>query len=740
MALDFQEGEANGMTEHFNYELGDDAPKSKRSEDRLGHAPFADRVARVITSVDASNGYVIGIHGPWGSGKSTTLNFVAERIRDHNQVESASPVVHIDFRPWLITGRHDLIGTFLKVLTESLEEGRPKSRKWLRKSADWAKATGVAEAVAKVAMAASDPSGVIVSTIVGNAARRIASSVIGRPLRIPSLQKAHEDMKERLRSADKRILVTVDDIDRLEADEIRSIIQMVKSVGKLPNVVYLLCYDRGIVWRALDGTANRRGPSFAEKIVQQELELPAPRRTRLLTMLDAEIDFLVGATELSTRWERIVSDGIRRWIRSPRDVVRIANAVKFSWPALQGEIDPQDLLAMDGLRLFDADAFNWIRDNRSLILGEDRFMLPPDGAREAVVDRLTEVVPEDARAEVLDLVAVLFPQLAKFLLDEQVIWPVEDHGEVVRRRGIGSGAGYDSYFGLHPSVDAVSLIELNRLVSTTEAREMECVFRRYLNEKDSAGGSMIGSLLEELVVRFRGQHAAEPMQAMLDAIFAVGEEIIGTDTSRTGMFSVQPRAQNHLLIGLMLDAWGPAEAGARLIEAFRKTDSPAFLADTFVSRGRESGVFGPQSSEDTSRVSEADFAVLGEVFLEKIKKAVAEGTLADAPFYFDIVRSWSHLCGPDDPRRWLERGMKDDLAFMVKVCRGLVSYSIDEGERQYDMRDVRDEELYDLTPLNEAAKMHVEDERITNDERNLIATVVQRSTQLLEERQVGDEA
>ena len=59
MALDFQEGEANGMTEHFNYELGDDAPKSKRSEDRLGHAPFADRVARVITSVDASNGYVI---------------------------------------------------------------------------------------------------------------------------------------------------------------------------------------------------------------------------------------------------------------------------------------------------------------------------------------------------------------------------------------------------------------------------------------------------------------------------------------------------------------------------------------------------------------------------------------------------------------------------------------------------------------------------------------------------------
>jgi hypothetical protein len=52
----------------------------------------------------------------------------------------------------------------------------------------------------------------------------------------------------------------------------------------------------------------------------------------------------------------LVRDGIRRWIRSPRDVVRLANAVKFSWPAVESEIDPQDLVAMEGLRLFDASA------------------------------------------------------------------------------------------------------------------------------------------------------------------------------------------------------------------------------------------------------------------------------------------------------------------------------------------------------------------------------------------------
>jgi hypothetical protein len=57
----------------------------------------------------------------------------------------------------------------------------------------------------------------------------------------------------------------------------------------------------------------------------------------------------------------------------PRDVLRLANAVKFSWPTLEGEIDPVDLLAMEGLRLFDTQAFNWIRDNRDFLFRDGHY-------------------------------------------------------------------------------------------------------------------------------------------------------------------------------------------------------------------------------------------------------------------------------------------------------------------------------------------------------------------------------
>jgi ABC-type Na+ transport system ATPase subunit NatA len=65
--------------------LQDDVPKQDPwREDRLGFAAFAERLSKVIVSLEAPNGYVIGLHGKWGSGKSTALNFLNAFLKKHN--------------------------------------------------------------------------------------------------------------------------------------------------------------------------------------------------------------------------------------------------------------------------------------------------------------------------------------------------------------------------------------------------------------------------------------------------------------------------------------------------------------------------------------------------------------------------------------------------------------------------------------------------------------------------------
>jgi predicted KAP-like P-loop ATPase len=88
-------------------------------------------------------------------------------------------------------------------------------------------------------------------------------------------------MKE-LGAIDVPIVVLVDEVDRVEDDEIRSIAQLVRSVADFPGISYVLAYDPKRVIQALGGAEKDdtlrdergRGRAYLEKIVQLQIPLP----------------------------------------------------------------------------------------------------------------------------------------------------------------------------------------------------------------------------------------------------------------------------------------------------------------------------------------------------------------------------------------------------------------------------------------------------------------------------------
>jgi len=263
------------------FTLSDDEPKKDPKDDRLGYAPFAERLANVVINMTVPNGYAIGLHGKWGSGKTTVVNFILDHIKKQNS--EAKKIEHVDFRPWIVSGHQDLMSAFFKLLSEQLKPNEGKGRKLLNivKETTAQGADSLVDAAAKLSVAI-DPSGGVMSGLAGGFGKKALNSALANFLNTPSLQKAYESLRAKLSTSNRRFLITIDDIDRLEDDEIKSIMQMVKTIGRLPNVIYLLVYDREIVWQALDEGVSRVGPRFAEKIVQQEVELPLPGKNSLL--------------------------------------------------------------------------------------------------------------------------------------------------------------------------------------------------------------------------------------------------------------------------------------------------------------------------------------------------------------------------------------------------------------------------------------------------------------------------
>lgn len=94
--------------------LGDDA-LAGHEPDRLGRTGFADRFVELVNSVASQTpSAVLGLIGPWGSGKTSVLNLVRSGLGDD---ETWSVV---DFNPWMVSDVDGLTREFLATVEAAL--------------------------------------------------------------------------------------------------------------------------------------------------------------------------------------------------------------------------------------------------------------------------------------------------------------------------------------------------------------------------------------------------------------------------------------------------------------------------------------------------------------------------------------------------------------------------------------------------------------------------------------------
>src|SRR5690606_14816063 len=88
--------------------LRGDRPITKPEQDILGFGPFAEHVASAIVQRATTPGLVIGIHGRWGTGKTSALNLIVHHVE---RLHGKRSLKVLRFNPWWFSSNPDALLT-----------------------------------------------------------------------------------------------------------------------------------------------------------------------------------------------------------------------------------------------------------------------------------------------------------------------------------------------------------------------------------------------------------------------------------------------------------------------------------------------------------------------------------------------------------------------------------------------------------------------------------------------------
>src|SRR6478672_2434487 len=208
-----------------------DNPIKRAEDDAVGRGPAAKAFAQQVLSLDASEGAVVGVLGPWGSGKTSFVNLAQPDF------EAANAAV-LDFNPWMFSGAEQLVESFFIELSAQLKVKR-----------------GMEEIGNDLAEYGEAFAGLGWLPFVGSWIERGrgTAKILGKYLnrRREGTQGRREKLTKALEGLERPIIVLLDDIDRLPTEEIRDVFKLVRLTASFPNIIYVLAFDRVRVEKAL---------------------------------------------------------------------------------------------------------------------------------------------------------------------------------------------------------------------------------------------------------------------------------------------------------------------------------------------------------------------------------------------------------------------------------------------------------------------------------------------------------
>jgi hypothetical protein len=693
-----------------------DKPISKISEDKLGRSSFAKQLANAIMQFKTKDNYAISLQGKWGCGKSSVLNMTIEEIGKLSEVvNNNEKIVVIQFNPWNFTDTNQLINQFFLTLSNSLKfNDKGKKMK------------NVGSAIEKYSSALEYSEYI---PVVGPYLKLLPklSAMLGKSMKDKAESKLNDvsfrkkEVEQALRDLDNRILVVIDDIDRLSNEQIQLIFQLVNTVAGFPNIIYLLSFDKDIVVRALSDVQHCDGEEYLEKIIQVPFDVPPLSIKRLHSILFEKLDDLVevhGGMEFDKeRWSNVFDSCISPFVNTLRDVNRFCNALTFMYSTVKEEVDFIDMSGICALRVFASTIFEWIRDNKfSLVGGYNGGGISLNDIKKQegeAIKRFQDVYSENPQV-MLKAVASLFPAFSNRISFSSIFQTTSEIHQAMR---IASESKFDLYFSLSLDNIKISRTEIDDSLLRMEEDELRS-YIDVLNERD-----LLDVYLKEMKYNL-SRIPEERIELILSVlVFQSGRiaeketQLIGADLTKISVYTI-----SDLLFRI-------SDENTRfniIANMLLKTDFQSFLFLLHLlhiielTHGR---IAETSSSQEPKLITIDNLHQLEAIFLERTKSFVAITNLFEwkelrrVSFLWEFIEEKSYL-------EYIKSAITKDLNAIRFMALHIGTWSSGGKACEYELKD----DSYTKFISTEELIKIIENARLSEDfwmlEENIIKAAV----------------
>lgn len=354
----------------------------------------------ICQNFSKQDSFVIGLSGPWGSGKTTITNVVRKQLEEQN---SDIKIIK-GLNPWISGSEAVLLNSFYDALLNAL--GINYSSRKIRKQVQ-----EVSRYVVEI-------------PTVGKSLSKVLENDINQE----NIEKWQANLKKLILSSNKKYVLFIDDLDRATSTQIRFLLKMLGSLFNLPNVIFVLLYDRNRLEKILQDD-NKLNTSFAEKIINLELQLPKVSETsvqnvykkclinlaRIYKLSNEEIDKLDPAFQL-----------IIKSIDNPRELIRFLNSICYIAFFTDIRLYRADLLLIEYIWFKQPDLFQLIKDNSELFIlhsneEKDFFEYRDPEILKIKIYNLYSKILKDKYSEWLPFLEILFPYIEQCQMGKEYL-------------------------------------------------------------------------------------------------------------------------------------------------------------------------------------------------------------------------------------------------------------------------------------------------------------------------------